>query len=78
LLRLFTYYIDNLSNNYYFKLNIYLYNSNYHANNSKNKNNFVDDIEITFVGNKSYLDNNNGNYLTNNNKGKKNIGNCTN
>lgn len=40
------------SNYYYFKLNIYLYNSVYNEKNNKDRNNAVDDIEIDFVGKK--------------------------
>lgn len=75
---LFTYYIDSISNNYYFKLNIYLYNSVYHERNNKDKNNVVDDIEISYSGDKSQLVITNSNYLTNSEKGTKQIGTCTN
>ncbi|MBE6156995.1 MAG: prepilin-type N-terminal cleavage/methylation domain-containing protein [Firmicutes bacterium] len=74
---LFTYYYDVTSNNYYFKLNIYLYNSIYHERNNKDKNNAVDDIEIVYTGLKDDLDVN-VNYLTNNVTGDKKIGSCTN
>lgn len=73
----FNYYIDNLSNSYYFKLNIYLYNGVYHDKNNKEKNNAVDDIEITFASDKNELIKTNGNYLTGNTKVNKQIGICT-
>ena len=74
----FNYYIDSASANYYFKMNIYLYNSVYHERNNKNKNNAVDDIEITFAGEKDDLITTNGAYLTGSTKGDKQIGICTN
>lgn len=75
---LFNYYIDNSSNNYYFKINIPIYNSVYHEKNNEDKNNAVDDIEITYAGNKNDLDITNNSYLTRNNKIEKKIGTCTN
>ncbi len=74
----FTYYVDNLSDNYYFKLNIYLYNSLYHERNNKDKNNAVDDIEISYASYKSDLNRTNASYLTGNTKVDKQIGICTN
>lgn len=74
----FTYYIDSLSSNYYFKLNIYLYNNVYHEKNSKDNNNTVDDIEITYSNLKDDLITSNSSYLTNSTKGVKKIGTCTN
>lgn len=74
----FTYYINSSSSNYYFKINIPLYNSTYHERNNKDKNNAVDDIEISYAGNKSDLITTNGNYLNGNSKVEKKIGNCTN
>ena len=74
----FTYYIDNSSNSYYFKLNMYLYNTVYHDRNNKDRNNAVDDIEITYSGEKGDLITTNGNYLTGNTKIEKEIGICTN
>lgn len=75
---LFTYYVDSASNNYYFKMNIYLYNSTYHEGNNKNKNNAVDDIEITYAGEKKDLIIVNGDYLTGNTKTEEKIGICAN
>lgn len=74
----FKYYIDNTSNSYYFRINIPLYNSVYHERNNEDKNNAVDDIEITYAGVKSDLITTNGSYLTGNKKIEKNIGTCTN
>ena len=74
----FNYYIDSSSDNYYFKLNIPIYNSVYHERNNKDKNNAVDDIEITYSYDKKYLDTNNGSYLTGNNKVDNKIGICAN
>lgn len=74
----FNYYVDNNSNSYYFKINIPLYNSVYHERNNKDKNNAVDDIEITYAGVKSDLNTTNGLYLTGNNEVEKQIGVCTN
>lgn len=64
-------------NNYYFKININLYNKNYHEQNNKDKNNFVDDIEITYSDYNDYLESNSL-YLTSKSNGTYNIGNCTN
>lgn len=64
----FTYYVDNISNKYYLKLNIPIYNKIYHDRNNKDKNNAVDDIEITFSGSKNDLDINNSSFLTGTNK----------
>ena len=75
---LFNYYIDSSSKNYYFKLNIYLYNNVYHERNNKEKNNAVDDIEITYTGAKNDLITTNRAYLTGSPKRDKNIGTCTN
>lgn len=74
----FKYYIDTNSNSYYFRINIPLYNNVYHERNNENKNNAVDDIEISYAGNKSDLNITKGTYLTGNNKVQKNIGTCTN
>ena len=70
------YYLDSVSNNYYFKMNIYLYNIVYHERNKKNKNNAVDDIEITYAGEKDDLITTNGSYLTGSTKGDKKIVTC--
>lgn len=59
----FTFYKDSLSDNYFFKLNFFVYNKAYHDRNCKENNNYVDDIEITYAGNKRYLENN-SRYLT--------------
>ncbi len=75
---MFSYYLDSASGNYYFKMNIYLYNSVYHERNNKDKNNAVDDIEITYAGKKDDLITTNGSYLTGSTKGDKKIGICTN
>lgn len=74
---LFTYYFNSYSKTYYFKFNIYLYNYPEHDRNNKERNNAVDDIEITYSGNKSDLILNDS-YLTNNKTGEKKIGSCTN
>ena len=74
----FTYYLDNNSNNYYFKLNFYIYNNPTHERNNENKNNAVDDIEITYTEERENLIINNGNYLTGNEKTEKKVGYCTN
>jgi len=74
----FTYYVDNYSNNYYFRLNINLYNNPYHERNNKDRNNAVDDIEITYASQKSNLNTLNGDYLTGNTEVQKQIGYCTN
>lgn len=62
-------------NNYYFKLNFNLYNKNYHEQNNNNKNNFVDDIEITYSGYNDFLESNSS-YLTSKVNGTYNIGKC--
>lgn len=74
----FTYYLDLASNSYYFKLNIYLYNSVYHEKNNEETNNAVDDIEITYAGLKDDLVTTNGSYLTGSPKRNKPIGICAN
>jgi len=74
----FVYYVDNNSNSYYFKINIPIYNSVYHDRNNEDRNNAVDDIEITYSDYKSKLDLNNSAYLTNSGKVEKQIGSCTN
>lgn len=72
----FSYFIDNQSQHYYFKLNIYIYTD--HENNSQNKNNAVDDIEITYANDKNDLNLTLASYLMNstNNYSNKKIGNC--
>ena len=74
----FTYYENILSNSYYFKLNIYVYNTPYHEKNNKDINNVVDDIEITFSAPKDSLIKGDNNYLTGTKEIKKNIGSCAN
>ena len=74
----FIYYTDNNTNSYYFKINIPLYNSVYHERNNKDKNNAVDDIEITYATEKNDLNMTNGNYLTNTTGVEKSIGICSN
>ncbi len=46
----FIFYKDNASDKFYFKINMYLYNKPYHERNNKDKNNAVDDLEITYAG----------------------------
>ena len=72
---LFSYYINESANRYYFKVNIYLYNSVYHERNNKNRNNAVDDIELSVTGN---LDDIVFSSLTDRESGYKKIGACTN
>lgn len=64
-----------VSNNYYFILHINLYNSKYHEQNNKNKNNIIDDLEIMYAGYNFDLQNNSS-YLTSKNNGTYNIGKC--
>lgn len=72
---LFTYKIDETANKYYFKLNLYLYNSVYHDRNNKDRNNAVDDIELTHTGNLNDIE---FSGLTNTESGYKKIGICAN
>lgn len=74
----FNYYVDTSSNSYYFKINIPLYNSVYHDRNNKDRNNAVDDIEITYADDRNDLNTLNGAYLTGSNEVDKEIGICTN
>lgn len=74
----FKYYIDNTSSSYYFKLNIPIYNKVYNERNNKNRNNAVDDIEITYADRKADLNVTNGTFLTGNNETEQQIGICTN
>ena len=46
----YVFYKDNASDKYYFKINMYLYNDPEHERNNKDKNNAVDDLEITYAG----------------------------
>ena len=75
-------FLYNISNdNYYFKLNLFVYSNPYHARNNKESNNKVDDFELVFAGPKGNLNTaypSTYNYLTNNTAGNKNIGTCTN
>ena len=60
----FTYYKENEnSNSHYFKINIPIYNKPYHEDNNAEKNNPVDDIEITYLNDNKFLVNNDK-YLT--------------
>lgn len=72
----FKYYLNTSSDSYYFKINIPVYNSVYHDRNNKNRNNAIDDIEITFSDYKSNLDITNRKYLTNSNDIEIPIGYC--
>lgn len=74
----FKYYVDSSSNSYYFKINIPIYNSVYHDRNNEDRNNAVDDIEITYSDFKSNLNMTNAAYLTNSSEVEKQIGVCTN
>lgn len=73
----FTYYFNNTSSNYYFKLHFDVYTEN--EGNSRTKNNVVDDIEIVYSGDKRNLNLTKSNYLINNanNHITKNVGTCT-
>ncbi len=73
---LFTFYSDNLAKNYYLKINFNIYNVPFNEKNNIDRNNAVDDLEITYVGNLSNLITKD-NYLTNNNTTNKQIGYCT-
>ena len=73
----FTFYKENTDgdfDSYYFKLNINLYNKVYHEQNNKDKNNFVDDIEITYSGYNTDLEYK-ADYLTSKN-GTHDVGKC--
>ena len=72
----FVFYKDSLTNNYHFKLNIYVYNNPYHEKNSEKINNPVDDIEITYANNSINLSND-SNYLTIDENSNKKINICT-
>ena len=74
----FKYYVDSSSNSYYFKINIPIYNSIYHDLNNEDRNNAVDDIEITYSDNKNNLDMTNNSYLTKSSEVEKQIGICAN
>ncbi len=74
---LYTFYIDTDTSNYYFKLNLFVYNYPNHDLNNKENNNAVDDIEISYMGNKNDLIKN-SNYLTYEAISNKKIGTCTN
>lgn len=71
-----TYDVDNVANEYYFKLNIYVYNNPYHERNNELRNNAVDDIEISYSSSTENLIMSSNNLLNNN--GNKKIGKCTN
>ena len=73
----FLFHNDIDTNNYYFKLNIYIYNKPYHKRNNKDINNAIDDIEITYSGNNNFLSKDHK-YLTIDSNSDKNINSCTN
>ena len=73
----FTSYIDEITNEYYFKLNIFIYNNPYHERNNLNYNNKLDDIEISYVGNLSNVTEEDDNLIRNNYTNEK-IGACAN
>jgi len=60
----FVFDVDNYSNTYHFKINIDVYNNPYHERNNEDKNNAVDDIELTYLNYLDELDRNNTLYLT--------------
>lgn len=74
----FKYFVSSSSNSYYFKINIPVYNKAYNERNNKDRNNAVDDIEITFADYKSDLNITNGTFLTGNNEVEQQIGICAN
>ena len=69
----FTFYKHEDSNNYYFRINIRLYNKNFNEKNNKDNNNLVDDIEISYIGDASNLVSNLDYLNSDSNK----IGNCS-
>ncbi len=73
----FAFHNDLDTNNYYFKLNIYVYNKPYHKRNNKDINNVIDDIEITYSDNNNLLSKD-SKYLTIDSNSDKNINSCTN
>lgn len=75
---LFTSHVDQNIKNYYYKLNIFVYNEPYHDKNNREVNNAVDDIEISYTGSSEYLDLTNEDYLTNKEYLNEYIGACTN
>ena len=72
----FLFHNDLDTNNYYFKLNIYIYNKPYHKRNNKDINNAIDDIEITYASNNNFLSKD-SKYLTIDSNSDKNINSCT-
>ena len=72
----FIYYTNNNSTNYYIKINIPIYNNPLDERNYKNKNNAIDDLEITYSNVLNELVVSNGAYLTGNGKIEKQIGAC--
>ena len=74
----FNYYIDNTSNNYYFKINFPIYNLVNNSQNNSDYNNAVDDFEITYSSNTANLVTTNGAYLNTKQYVNKQIGICTN
>ena len=73
----FAFHNDLDTNNYYFKLNIYIYNKPFHKRNNKEINNAIDDIEITYSSNNNFLSKD-PKYLTIDNNSDKKINSCTN
>ncbi len=60
----YEFYRDSNSSNYYFKMNIYIYNANGNERNIDTFNNSIDDIEINFASKAENLDTTKSNYLT--------------
>ena len=73
----FLFHNDLATNNYYFKLNIYVYNKPFHKRNNKEINNAIDDIEITYASNNNFLSKD-PKYLTIDSNSDNNINSCTN
>ena len=63
------------SDNYYFKLNLYIYNANGNERNSETFNNSIDDIEINYANKKENLVENSS-YISSNNTVSKKTNNC--
>ncbi len=75
---LFTSHVDQNINNYYYKINIFIYNDPYHEKNNAEVNNALDDLEISYMGESSQLDLTNPDYLTNKEYLNEYIGACAN
>lgn len=73
----FVFHNDLETNNYYLKLNIYVYNKPPHKRNNKEINNVIDDIEITYSGSSNFLSKDQK-YLTIDSNSDKKINSCTN